>query len=73
MARPREYESNAERQKAYRERQQAEQQASEGEHELVVKLRFGYAASESRSERERSDVAARLLGRDPQAYWEGRH
>lgn len=71
--------TNAERQAAFKERKRLEAEQAELE-ELVnqerreqeVRDRFGYSASEVRTERERSDAAARMLGRDPVEYWEGR-
>ncbi len=64
--------------KREREKLEAEQALLEGlltqeAHEAMVRKRFGYTASETRTERERSDAAARMLGRGEQEYWDSRH
>lgn len=71
MPREREYGSDAERQRAYRERKALQEQDRgkpwQGllgeEREQAIRDFFGYAASETRSKAERDAVARRIMAR----------
>lgn len=76
--------SNKDRQAAFKERKRLEaEQAVEAaamasqlftkDREQLIRDKFGYRATETRTERERSDAAARMLNRDPDEYWVSRH
>jgi uncharacterized protein YcaQ len=72
--------TSAEKVRAYRERQRLERLAEieaameHGEtREQGLRDYYGFGASETRTERERSDTAARILKRDPETYWQARH
>jgi hypothetical protein len=71
--------SSAEKMAAKRERDKVAQAETalaaglEGEaREQALRDKLGYSKSETRSERERSDAAARMLGRNPHGYWKSR-
>jgi hypothetical protein len=66
MGRPRRYETDADRQAAYRERQREEQDLDPGmpltpEEEQEIRDFYGYAASETRTKAERDAIARRIV------------
>jgi hypothetical protein len=83
MPRAQEYEDNAARQAAYRDRKKLEEPAdvppdpSPPESEQEIRDRYGYAPSETRTQAERAATAVRMIASQPegqleaaQAIWE---
>jgi hypothetical protein len=58
------YETDAERQRAYRERQREQEELAAELEEQAIRDFYGYSASETRTKAERDQAARRMLGKE---------